>query len=68
MARTIKDVFCRYKTLKGFKVNRKAGWDTHGLPVELQVEKTRNDSLETIVSSQATIISALDARLSALEN
>ena len=33
MARTIKDVFCRYKTLKGFRVNRKAGWDTHGLPV-----------------------------------
>ncbi len=39
MARTIKDIFCRYKTLEGFKVNRKAGWDTHGLPVELQVEK-----------------------------
>lgn len=39
MARTIKDIFCRYKTLQGFKVNRKAGWDTHGLPVELQVEK-----------------------------
>ena len=39
MARTIKDVFCRYKTLKGFQVNRKAGWDTHGLPVELGVEK-----------------------------
>ena len=40
MARTVKDVFCRYKTIKGFKVNRKGGWDTHGLPVELQVEKT----------------------------
>ncbi len=39
MARTIKDIFCRYKTLKGFQVNRKGGWDTHGLPVELQVEK-----------------------------
>ena len=39
MARTVKDVFCRYKTIKGFKVNRKAGWDTHGLPVELGVEK-----------------------------
>ncbi|WP_038032489.1 isoleucine--tRNA ligase [Thermonema rossianum] len=39
MARTIKDLFCRYKTLKGFQVKRKAGWDTHGLPVELQVEK-----------------------------
>ena len=40
MARTIKDVFCRYKTLTGFHVNRKAGWDTHGLPVELGVEKS----------------------------
>jgi len=39
MARTIKDLFCRYKTLKGFQVKRKGGWDTHGLPVELQVEK-----------------------------
>ncbi len=39
MARTIKDIFCRYKTQKGFKVERKAGWDTHGLPVELGVEK-----------------------------
>jgi isoleucyl-tRNA synthetase len=39
MARTIKDIFCRYKTLRGFQVKRKGGWDTHGLPVELQVEK-----------------------------
>ena len=39
MARTIKDIFCRYKTQKGFKVHRKAGWDTHGLPVELGVEE-----------------------------
>ncbi len=39
MARTVKDIFCRYKTLKGFQVKRKGGWDTHGLPVELQVEK-----------------------------
>ncbi|MDX1903362.1 MAG: isoleucine--tRNA ligase [Thermonemataceae bacterium] len=39
MARTIKDIFCRYKTLQGFQVHRKGGWDTHGLPVELQVEK-----------------------------
>ncbi len=39
MARAIKDIFCRYKTLKGFQVHRKGGWDTHGLPVELQVEK-----------------------------
>ncbi len=39
LARTIKDVFCRYKTMKGFRVERKAGWDTHGLPVEIEVEK-----------------------------
>ena len=39
MARAIKDLFCRYKTLQGYRVNRKGGWDTHGLPVELQVEK-----------------------------
>lgn len=39
ISRTIKDIFCRYKTLKGFNVKRKAGWDTHGLPIELQVEK-----------------------------
>ncbi|NNC95523.1 MAG: isoleucine--tRNA ligase [Chitinophagales bacterium] len=40
ISRTIKDLFCRYKTLKGYKVDRKGGWDTHGLPVELSVEKT----------------------------
>jgi len=40
MARTVKDIFCRYKTMKGFLVNRKAGWDTHGLPIEIAVEKT----------------------------
>ena len=39
MARSIKDTFCRYKTMKGFQVKRKAGWDTHGLPVELEIEK-----------------------------
>jgi isoleucyl-tRNA synthetase len=39
MARTIKDIFCRYKTLRGYQVHRKGGWDTHGLPIELQVEK-----------------------------
>ncbi|MBM78017.1 MAG: isoleucine--tRNA ligase [Crocinitomicaceae bacterium] len=48
MARTIKDVFCRYKTLKGYRVNRKAGWDTHGLPVELGVEKTLGITKEDI--------------------
>jgi len=40
MSRTIKDIFCRYKTLKGFQVKRRGGWDTHGLPIELSVEKT----------------------------
>jgi isoleucyl-tRNA synthetase len=39
MARAMKDIFCRYKTLQGYRVERKAGWDTHGLPIELQVEK-----------------------------
>ncbi len=39
LSRTVKDIFCRYKTLQGYKVRRKSGWDTHGLPVELQVEK-----------------------------
>ena len=40
MARAIKDIFCRYKTMQGFRVERKGGWDTHGLPVEIEVEKT----------------------------
>lgn len=44
MARTLKDSICRYKTMKGFQVNRKAGWDTHGLPVEIEVEKQLNMS------------------------
>jgi len=39
MARTLKDTICRYKTMQGFQVKRKAGWDTHGLPVEIEVEK-----------------------------
>ena len=39
MARTIKDIFCRFKTMEGYRVDRKAGWDTHGLPVEIEVEK-----------------------------
>ncbi len=50
MARAIKDIFCRYKTLKGFQVKRKAGWDTHGLPVELQVEKELGITKEDIGS------------------
>jgi isoleucyl-tRNA synthetase len=40
MSRAIKDIFCRYKTMKGFEVRRKGGWDTHGLPIEISVEKT----------------------------
>jgi len=52
MARTVKDIFCRFKTLQGYQVKRKGGWDTHGLPVELQVEKelgiTKDDIGKTI--------------------
>lgn len=56
ISRTIKDIFCRYKTQKGFLVERKAGWDTHGLPVELSVEKslgiTKEDIGKTITVQQ----------------
>ena len=48
IARSIKDIFCRYKTMKGFLVNRKAGWDTHGLPVELGVDKSMGITKEDI--------------------
>ena len=48
MARSIKDIFCRYKTMKGYQVKRKAGWDTHGLPVELGVEKAMGITKEDI--------------------
>jgi isoleucyl-tRNA synthetase len=48
MARALKDIFCRYKTLQGFQVKRKGGWDTHGLPVELQVEKELGITKEDI--------------------
>ena len=48
MARTIKDIFCRYKTMKGFYVSRKAGWDTHGLPIEIGVEKKLGITKEDI--------------------
>jgi isoleucyl-tRNA synthetase len=51
MARSIKDIFCRYKTLDGYQVNRKAGWDTHGLPVELGVEKELGITKEDIGKS-----------------
>ena len=48
MARTIKDIFCRYKTLQGYRVERKGGWDTHGLPIELAVEKSLGITKEDI--------------------
>ena len=48
MARAVKDIFCRYKTQKGYKVDRKAGWDTHGLPIELGVEKELGITKEDI--------------------
>src|SRR5699024_3619109 len=48
MARAIKDIFCRYKTQKGYQVKRKAGWDTHGLPIELGVEKELGITKEDI--------------------
>jgi len=48
MARAIKDIFCRYKTQKGFYVERKAGWDTHGLPIELAVEQSLGITKEDI--------------------
>ena len=53
MSRAIKDIFCRYKTLKGFQVKRKGGWDTHGLPIELAVEKKlgiRKDDIGKTIS------------------
>ncbi|HKC69105.1 MAG TPA: class I tRNA ligase family protein, partial [Bacteroidia bacterium] len=48
MARSIKDIFCRFKTMQGFQVKRKAGWDTHGLPIELGVEKALGITKEDI--------------------
>ena len=55
ISRTIKDIFCRYKTLRGFMVERKAGWDTHGLPVELAVEKTLGITKEDIGKSVSIV-------------
>ncbi len=51
MARAVKDVFCRYKTMQGYRVDRKGGWDTHGLPIELQVEKRLGITKEDIGKS-----------------
>ncbi len=53
MGRTIKDIFCRYKTLQGYQVKRKAGWDTHGLPIELGVEKTLGITKEDIGNKES---------------
>lgn len=61
MARSIKDIFCRFKTLQGFQVKRKAGWDTHGLPIELGVEKSLGITKEDIGNkSSAKYISVED--------
>lgn len=54
MARAIKDIFCRFKTLQGYHVNRKAGWDTHGLPIELGVEKSLGITKEDIGNPQSS--------------
>ena len=66
MARSIKDIFCRYKTMKGFQVKRKAGWDTHGLPVELGVEKalgiTKEDIGKTISVAEYNAACRKDVR------
>jgi isoleucyl-tRNA synthetase len=48
LSRALKDLFCRYKTMQGFRVERKSGWDTHGLPVELSVEKLLGITKEDI--------------------
>ena len=64
MGRAIKDIFCRFKTLQGYKVNRKAGWDTHGLPVELGVEKELGITKEDI----GTTISIQDYNKKCREN
>ena len=64
MGRAIKDIFCRFKTLQGYKVNRKAGWDTHGLPVELGVEKELGITKEDI----GTTISIKDYNKKCREN
>ena len=66
MARTIKDIFCRYKTQKGYQVNRKAGWDTHGLPVELGVEKAlgiTKDAIGTSISVEEYNNACKEARI-----
>src|ERR1041384_1442711 len=53
MSRTIKDLFCRFKSLQGFHVQRKAGWDTHGLPIELAVEKSLGITKEDIGNKES---------------
>src|SRR4030042_5833979 len=55
IARAIKDIFCRYKTMQGYLVERKAGWDTHGLPVELSVESLLGITTEDIGTEKTRI-------------
>ena len=55
ISRTIKDAFCRFKTMKGFRVERKAGWDTHGLPVELSVEKDLSINQSAIIDGSLNV-------------
>src|SRR5438477_4508041 len=54
ISRTLKDLVCRYKTMKGFQVKRKGGWDTHGLPIELGVEKELGITRETFQDRKST--------------
>ena len=67
MARAIKDIFCRYKTLKGFQVKRKAGWDTHGLPVEIGVEKKLGITKEDIGKSISVVDYNRECRLEVMK-
>ena len=59
--RTSKDLFCRYKTLKGFQVKRKAGWDTHGLPVEIGVERNSASQKKTLAKASLLLIITTNA-------
>ncbi|MBA7578725.1 hypothetical protein ES708_20590 [subsurface metagenome] len=61
MSRAIKDVFCRFKTMEGYHVKRKAGWDTHGLPVELSVEQRLGITKEDIGSEKISVEEYNDA-------
>ena len=62
IARTLKDSVCRYKTMQGYRVTRKAGWDTHGLPVEIEVESSLDSPASRISRSTASSPSTRSAR------